>query len=223
MGFVQWKHIKSPYKITPVGKRLQDGNNWKFRWRCNNEIQYIKCYSLICLFCSFSCCYWDLPMPEEQLHQQNHSSETEAENFPTVLQEGFLKTHLLRGILLRGPAAVQGDALSETFVQILSCGIPLSFYVTCIKSSRRQPCWLQQVVSAWICAFWPLEVVREREKKCSFPPDSLLPHPRAGFSLGPLILSSRAPAKFLHIPCMYIDGILTSQLFQIYQWQFIAF
>lgn len=27
-----------------------------------------------------------LPMPEEQLHQQNHSSVTEAENFPIVLQ-----------------------------------------------------------------------------------------------------------------------------------------
>lgn len=56
----------------------------------------------------------------------------------------------------------------DTFVQILSCGIPLSTYSTCIKFSGRQPCWLQQVVSAWICAFWPLEVVRERGKKILF-------------------------------------------------------
>lgn len=27
MGFVQWKHIKCPYKIIPVGKRLQDGSH----------------------------------------------------------------------------------------------------------------------------------------------------------------------------------------------------
>lgn len=77
---------------------------------------------------------------------------------------------------------------SETFVQILSCGIPLSIYGTCIKSSGREPCWLQQAASAWICSFWPLEVVRERGKKYCFPPDNLLQHPRSGFSLGPFDL-----------------------------------
>lgn len=47
-----------------------------------------------------------LPMPEEELHQQNHSTGTEAESFAIVLQGGFLKTHLLRRISLRDPAPV---------------------------------------------------------------------------------------------------------------------
>lgn len=77
-----------------------------------------------------------------------------------VLWRGFLKTGLLKHLSLREPAPLQGDALRH-FCRSLPVGFPFPFMSYASKSCGRQSSCLRQAVSAWICAFWPLEVIRE--------------------------------------------------------------
>lgn len=72
------------------------------------------------------CCLGVFPMTELQ---QNHSTGTEAENFLTLLQGGFLKMGLLRHLSLRrrNPAPVQGDAHLRHFCRSFSVGFPFPF------------------------------------------------------------------------------------------------
>lgn len=117
--------MKSLYKMMPVIKGLRDGSNWKFRWRCNSEIQYIKYYSLF-------------PPPHARIAAEPAKSQhwdrgRKISNgaLRRLFKNGCAKTSVIKD---KGSCPSAGRC-SETFLQVLSCGIPLYIYGRCIKIS----------------------------------------------------------------------------------------
>lgn len=76
-------------------------------------------FSLLVVF-SFSCCCWGLPMPADQLHQQNHSSVTDrklSNRAPRMLfKNTFAETYFANGSCSSTGGCAEWDLCADPFL-----------------------------------------------------------------------------------------------------------
>ena len=137
-----------------------------------------------------------------------------------LFKYGFAKTSVIKA---KGSCPSAGRC-SETLWQVLSCGVPLSIYGTCINISWEAA--LLTPASSFcldLCFLATRGCEREGKK-------TLVSHGQGAAASQDRIssatlcsLATSSHIKLLHIPCVSVNGILASQLFQIYHWELVAF